>query len=592
VAEEVGAAFVSLLPSARGFSKLAQRELRKELRGGLAVAIVPEVDERAWAAAFAGRSMRVPVELDPMSRTMRVMVDANTAPLRAGLAADVTQMERSTTLRVPMVPGDRADFERRLRAELTTVSARTRMTVRADVDVDDTALTRTVQRSGAQIADSGGQLGRLFSSGFGSSLLNPLIGIPVAVAAAMAAIPTSTAIAAASLAGAGLGAIFVGAFALRSDPLLQAAAKGAMTMISETFTKAAQPLRDPLVVGINTIATAIRDTGPQLQGMFKAIAPSIPVLAEGVGAFVKAFTPGLVQAVKSAGPVLEQIAFALPDLGNALGQFLISMTIVAPQAADFIGKFLRAFADIIRLVGGVVGFLALKFGTFLAVLRAGWQIVKDVWSGLGAIFDGLVVIFAAVRGEGHQLFSVLSGAIQNFREIWQSTWSGITRLLSGLVDAARSLPGRIVGAIGNTAKLLFNAGRNVISGLIDGIKSMFGSLGSAMRQAASTIRNYLPFSPAKVGPLSGSGAPYRSGQKIASELAGGMTAQLPTVRTAADQLAAGVARGASGTTSATAGMSGRLEWAPGASGDPLLDALRELIRARFGGDSAAALGTA
>src|SRR3546814_7782496 len=73
--------------------------------------------------------------------------------------------------------------------------------------------------------------------------------------------------------------------------------------------------------------------------------------------------------------------------------------------------------------------------------------------------------------------------------------NGVSRLatsdgrgLGRVVGFFSDLPGRIVRAIGSIGSLLYNAGRNVVQGLIDGIYAMLGwhtSAASSMDRAKS-----------------------------------------------------------------------------------------------------------
>lgn len=47
----------------------------------------------------------------------------------------------------------------------------------------------------------------------------------------------------------------------------------------------------------------------------------------------------------------------------------------------------------------------------------------------------------------------------------------------------------------------FNAGRNIVTSIADGIKSAVGVVTDAIGNVASKVRDFLPFSPAKEGPL-------------------------------------------------------------------------------------------
>jgi hypothetical protein len=111
--------------------------------------------------------------------------------------------------------------------------------------------------------------------------------------------------------------------------------------------------------------------------------------------------------------------------------------------------------------------------------------------------------------------------------------NGVSRLASILgsglgraVGFFARLPGQIRRAVGNLGSLLYNAGQNVVQGLINGILSMIGRVGSSMSSIAATIRAYLPFSPAKLGPLSGAGSPEISGEVIAQMIADGIQANM------------------------------------------------------------------
>jgi hypothetical protein len=113
-----------------------------------------------------------------------------------------------------------------------------------------------------------------------------------------------------------------------------------------------------------------------------------------------------------------------------------------------------------------------------------------------------------------------------------------------IVDFARSIPGRITDAVGDLFGTLYNAGRNLIQGLINGITDKFGPLRDIASRAAQIFRNVWPFSPAKEGPLSGSGDPMIAGQKLVQRLAAGIEMESPTLTEVSNQAASSVLMGA------------------------------------------------
>lgn len=155
------------------------------------------------------------------------------------------------------------------------------------------------------------------------------------------------------------------------------------------------------------------------------------------------------------------------------------------------------------------------------------------------------------------------GALQRFASAGASAvQSGASRMVSALQSGASrmlsvvaSLPGRIRGALGNLAGLLFQAGANIIQGLINGITSRIGAIRSSIGGIAGIIRGALPFSPAKWGPLSGTGSPNIAGAKIASMLAEGLESGQGRLGTASARLMSNVRFGTQIPATAEAGTS-------------------------------------
>lgn len=614
MAEEIGTGYVSLVPSLKGFNKAVQRALRREMRGGVEVPVKPVFDRDLTGQIPASDAPTIPVHLDPLTRALQnelrkvsaqlartVAIDLPVHPdndgLRQRLTALLEESEAGLAAKVPVEPGDRRAYQERLKALL--LSVRETQHVRVEPDYDRNAIRRITK----QTDDSGFSLGRFFSAGFQGGLLSPF-GITAILVTVISALPFAGAlVAATTLAGASIAALLIGGFLLAGDKELQAAVGGLFKKIGAGLKSAAAPLKGPFLEAIGIIAQALRDIAPDVKTFFQTIANSggIQDLARGIGGLLKSFsdTGALSNLSQAIGPMLSQIGMALPDIGNAISQFLISITRDgnAQTAADFMGKFLRTLADIIRVLGTVFGFLTRIFPPTLAFFKAIWNILLPVWKLIGYVLLGFVTLGSLLHGEAWAMiaiFEVVRDLPADLAKLWDWLWKkltgGASSAVSTVVGFLRGLPSKIASAVGSLGSLLLNAGKNVVQGLIDGIESKFGSLRDMASRMAQTIRNFLPFSPAKEGPLSGSGNPYHSGQVIAGDLAGGVQSQLPTVRSAADQLAGqfgvggpqlAVAGGGPGFTIDTAGS--RLD-------QLLVEVLKESIREKFGGDVDLAIG--
>lgn len=623
MAEEIGTGYVSVVPSLRGFSRAVQRALRKEFgrAGGIEVPVVPVFDKDLTDRISDADAPTIPVHLDPLTRALQtelkqvsdqlarhvaidLPVNPQTEGLRQRLTALVNEADAGLTAQVPADPGDRREYRARLRALL--LSVRETQHVRIEPDLDRSLVNRAVR----QAEEGGYTLGRFFSAGFQGGLTSPL-GLSAILGAVVVSLPfLGSIVGMATVAGAGLAALVVGGFLLAGDKELQAAVSGLFGKMGDGLKAAAAPLKGPFLEAIGIIAEAVEAVAPDVKDFFKTVAESgaVQELARGVGGLVKSLseTGALKELGKAIGPVLTQIGMALPDIGNAVSQFILSLTQGgnAQRIADFTGQFFRGIADVIRGLGSVFGFLVRIAPPTLIFLKAVgsylsyvFGILKTIVTVVGWVIRGFAAVGAIAQNNAAAMVGVFEAVqelpgeiVKLFKWLWDKVTGGASTALSTVVGVVKGLPGRITSAVGSLATLLVQAGKNVIQGLIDGIQSKLGALSNVASSMAGTIRGFLPFSPAKEGPLSGSGNPYHSGQVIASDLAGGVESRLPTVASAAAQLAG--LFGVGGPTLAGAGAAGgfTIDTAGSRLDQLLIEVLAQAISDRFGGDVDLAIG--
>lgn len=587
MATEAGTAYVSFLPSARGLA----RELRKTFAQEVERSGIERLIEQQLAGVTAAVSV-VP-EVEPGDAV--VPVRADTFGLAAEVSAAVARVEDSITADIDTEPAGAGRYERELRAQVADVARR--VTANVDVDVDADRADVVGDSVGRSLA---GRIKDSLSSSL-SAVPAPLMFAPVIAAAAVAAPLAGAAIAGGILAGLGGGVIALGILGVKDDPRFQAAASDLGATIKTTLTKAAGPLLGdpgkpgPLLRAMETLKQLVIDIGPSLEQMFAAIGPYLPGLAEGIAAFVKEAMPGLVEGVKAAGPILEVIALNLGPLGESLGGFLSTMASLGPAAADALNVIFFTITSVIDLAGALIYVLGAAFGGL-------FQNIKDARDQIVAAWNMITAAFSGGTRTVQRLVEVAVGAaLRLWRNLTDRLTGGTRAAISTVTSFFGGLPGRIRGAVGNLGNLLFQAGRNVVQGLINGLRSMFGALGNAAGSLAGTIRNYLPFSPAKEGPLSGRGNPFYSGQSIVELLASGITGNLGAARAAAADLAGTFALGGSPLATAPSAPYGlstaapaparlRAEWV-GGDGDPIVRAIRESVRIYYGGDPDAAFGS-
>ncbi|WP_017972529.1 hypothetical protein [Actinopolyspora halophila] len=360
------------------------------------------------------------------------------------------------------------------------------------------------------------------------------------------------------------------------------------------FQAAIQAL-GPILSGLAGFLTPISETVGEMAGQFmgplaSALGAILPALGQLVSAFMEMAGPALGELMpaltKLVTTVLTSLAEQLPtltpvltDLVDQFSRFVDFVTPLIPPLISLVGT-LAPFAPALIMVAAAIktitvvmriwtavqwalnvamnanpiGIIITAVAALVAAFIWAWQnfegfrqFWKTLWAGIktafSAVWDWLV---SAVKNYVQYALDVfgwfgrLPGMIGGF---FSDMVSAIGDWINNAIDWVAGLPGRILDALGDLGSLLWDAGKNVIQGLIDGIQNMIGNLGDIMGNVAGKIRDFLPFSPAKEGPLSGSGNPEKSGQKIGSMLSAGMQSELDRVQASASLLAGGVSGG-------------------------------------------------
>lgn len=153
-----------------------------------------------------------------------------------------------------------------------------------------------------------------------------------------------------------------------------------------------------------------------------------------------------------------------------------------------------------------------------AATAAAWDWVTDHIALAGRI------ILAVLTGGMSEVTMAVVRNWDRITEFTSSAWSRITEAVSGgisdVVSFMAGLPGRILGAVGNLGGLLWNAGVDVVRGLINGI----GSMGSALWNAVTGFisRNI----PGPVKKILGIGSPSKVAFDLMLDVGAGMVGGL------------------------------------------------------------------
>lgn len=225
-----------------------------------------------------------------------------------------------------------------------------------------------------------------------------------------------------------------------------------------------------------------------------------------------AFLPIAEQVAAIVGndllPIISELAEEQgPELAKAFADILPDLTVLAKELLPQLPGLFRSAADALPAIVSTLGFLA-------PLLIDG----VEGWNGLSVAVGGFFDLISGntTPEELYEKMITLQGPIGDvarwFSDAGYQMGSAVgtaARVVGEGVDNAvsfiTSLPSRAAAALGDLGATLYGSGKSLMQGFLNGIDDMFGPIGDAVSGALDWVLGFFPHSPAKRGPLSGSG---------------------------------------------------------------------------------------
>jgi TP901 family phage tail tape measure protein len=245
---------------------------------------------------------------------------------------------------------------------------------------------------------------------------------------------------------------------------------------------------------------------------------AILVAANAVWSFLKMigawFAGPFANFFVSAWNVITNVFNAIRD------GIIIALTFVIGFVRFWVTVFVLAFTQ-------ARDFVALVFTYINAIIRA---VVADISARVAAFAAFWVAVWNVITGfvaaavnRVIAIVNAIGAIVGRIRAFFSAARDAAAERLSALVALVLGIPGRILSALGNLGSMLYDAGKRIIQGLINGILDMVGKVKNAVSSVLSSARNLLPWSPAKEGPFSGRGWTLYSGRSLTDAFAEGIT---------------------------------------------------------------------
>lgn len=253
-------------------------------------------------------------------------------------------------------------------------------------------------------------------------------------------------------------------------------------------------LGQALVAGVQAAFSAISANSAAIAGFISGFGASLASGLQTLGATVVAALPSIGQSIATALPTL------IPALMSAITSVITSLAAALPGIA----------VAIINQLPAIIGGLA-----------------TGIVNGLPTLLGAFVSVATSIAANFPSIFMAVAGAVPAIIGNIARPFAGLAGRILGYV---RSIPGQIIGVFASAGSWLVNSGAALMNGFKQGILGAVESVKSAVRGALQKVRDFFPFSPAKVGPFSGSGYTSVSGEHLMRDFGKAIGAQGAFVR--------------------------------------------------------------
>jgi len=235
-----------------------------------------------------------------------------------------------------------------------------------------------------------------------------------------------------------------------------------------------------------------------LKSFFSAAWEGIKTLAETVFGAIRDFFVGLWEDIKTtATNAWNTIKTAISTVMTGI-QTVITTIWNAIQTA--VSTVLTAIQTVVSTVwNGIKTAISTVMNGIKTVITTVWNGIK---TAVTTVINGIKSVVTSVwNGIKSAVTSVMNAIKTTVTNIWNNVKSAISNTVGQIYNSIKGGFDKAVGYVKNLASQAFNWGKDLIMGIVNGIKSCISAVSNAVTSVANAIKSVLHFSVPDEGPL-------------------------------------------------------------------------------------------
>lgn len=272
--------------------------------------------------------------------------------------------------------------------------------------------------------------------------------------------------------------------------------------IIQRLIKGFKPLVDTIVNSFMELWNSLGPLWENLKELFRSLEPILTPVAALIGGLVVASLISLIAVLNSIiaalGPFINAVVNAAQVIVNVVMAIISLMQGDFSKAWDYLKRAASSTFDMLKnlfkaLYNQTETFIKTIINIFKALYNAlvGNSIIPDMVNGIIRWFEKMKnSITTITNGIKTTITTIWNG----IKSITNSVWNGVRTTISNGISGAWN-------TIKSYTSKFLSAGRGLLDALTKGIKQGLSNAVNAVKNGMKTIRSYLPFSPAKEGPL-------------------------------------------------------------------------------------------